>query len=171
VFRGDTAILFASILLFLLLTRKISFFQTVIDGFVATLGSLVLTVLVDSWFWQRWLWPEGEVLYFNTILNKSHEWGVHPPFWYFYSALPRALLLTALLIPFGVSSLLPALFKARNLKQIKECFAVAPLLDASVCTFVVPVRTSYCMLRCHSFSHRFLSTGTGVFIAILYLTS
>ena len=74
-----------------------TFLGGVYTGVVCGLLSLVATVLVDSFLWGYWVWPEGAVLFFNTALNKSSDWGVSPWHWYASSALPRAL---HFLIPF-----------------------------------------------------------------------
>lgn len=70
---------------------------------VRTLCALpAATIAIDSLFWRRLLWPEGEVLWFNTVQNKSHQWGVMSWHWYFSSALPRALLAGIPLIAAGM---------------------------------------------------------------------
>lgn len=60
----------------------------------SAIPSLVLSILVDSWFWQKWIWPEGVVFYFNAILNKSSEWGTLPWHAYFTQFLPRLLMIS-----------------------------------------------------------------------------
>ena len=51
VFRGDTAVLFAPILLSMLVTRRVGLVDVVCTGLKASLLALALTVLVDSYFW------------------------------------------------------------------------------------------------------------------------
>ncbi|KAI7869751.1 Alg9-like mannosyltransferase family-domain-containing protein [Spinellus fusiger] len=76
----------------------------ILQGLVSGLPSLAFTLLVDSYFWQRWVWPEGSVFYFNAILNKSSEWGTLPFYAYFLSFLPRVLMISYPLALIGYCS-------------------------------------------------------------------
>uniref|UniRef100_A0A8C4NM96 Mannosyltransferase n=1 Tax=Eptatretus burgeri TaxID=7764 RepID=A0A8C4NM96_EPTBU len=101
VFRAELCALMGIFLLVSLAQCRLSLSRTFLLSLPAGLLSLVLTVVVDSVMWGRWLWPEGNVLWYNTVLNKSSIWGTSPLLWYFYSALPRALGATAILGPLG----------------------------------------------------------------------
>ncbi|CAH0767202.1 unnamed protein product [Bemisia tabaci] len=91
IFRFELALFFGFLVLFELFYRRISLLKVLRIGIPAGIVCLIITVGVDSFMWQRPLWPEGEVLYFNLILNRSSEWGTSPFLWYFYSAIPRGL--------------------------------------------------------------------------------
>lgn len=99
VFRCDLLLLLASVGLSWLISRELTVLQALRIGLLTMLVSLLITVPMDSLLWQKWVWPEGTVLYSNTVLDMSAEYGLSPWHWYWLSALPRALLLTALFTP------------------------------------------------------------------------
>ncbi|MCO5594427.1 hypothetical protein L7F22_048457 [Adiantum nelumboides] len=92
VFRCDVILLLGPIGFSFLWRREIEIQSSVKWCSIVVALSIGLTVLIDSVMWKRWLWPEMEVFWFNSVLNRSSEWGVSPAHWYFTSALPRAML-------------------------------------------------------------------------------
>jgi alpha-1,6-mannosyltransferase len=107
VFRSELVILGIPIFLFAVVKGRLGPFpmgpiKVIGYGLAAFASGLAVTVLFDSIFWQRLLWPEGEGLYFNVVLNKSHEWGTEPIYWYFVDAMPRAMLATIVFVPGGL---------------------------------------------------------------------
>lgn len=94
VFRFEVGILLVILLGTEYMYSTISFKNILIQTTVTGIVSLLITVPLDSFFWDKWVWPEGMVFYFNAILNKSSEWGTLPFYAYFFSFLPRLLLIS-----------------------------------------------------------------------------
>uniref|UniRef100_A0A0N5BJ45 Mannosyltransferase n=1 Tax=Strongyloides papillosus TaxID=174720 RepID=A0A0N5BJ45_STREA len=102
VIRFDTILLFGPLFIPILLAKKIKFTSAFYNGITSLVVSLLITIPLDSLLWKRLIYPEGEVIMFNVIENKSHLYGTSPFYWYFLSALPRALQTSIILVPFGV---------------------------------------------------------------------
>lgn len=102
IFRSELVLFLGLLLIYDLYYKRLifkKFLQIAVPGGV---GLLLLTVVIDSIFWNRPLWPEGEVLWYNTILNRSSDYGTSPFLWYFYSAIPRGMAASLFLVPIGL---------------------------------------------------------------------
>jgi alpha-1,6-mannosyltransferase len=81
VFRCDALVLAAPLGLSWLARRRVGFVEAAAAGAAGGAAALAATALVDSALWRFWVWPEGAVLLFNTVQNRSAEWGVLPWHW------------------------------------------------------------------------------------------
>lgn len=59
ILRCDMLILIVPIATIMLLSKELSLQAVASVGLITGCISLTVTVLIDSYFWQRWMWPEG----------------------------------------------------------------------------------------------------------------
>jgi alpha-1,6-mannosyltransferase len=90
VFRSELAVLGGLVILSDLYHQAYSIKDGVLAFIKSFTASILWTLSVDSYFWQRsWFWPELQVFLFNTIKNGSVNYGTSPWHTYFTSLLPR----------------------------------------------------------------------------------
>uniref|UniRef100_A0A3B4UBW6 Mannosyltransferase n=1 Tax=Seriola dumerili TaxID=41447 RepID=A0A3B4UBW6_SERDU len=134
VFRSELCIFMGLMLLISLLSRKLGLLQLLYYAVPAGILSLALTVAVDTFFWREFLWPEGQVLWYNTILNKSSNWGISFHLLLYNSLFKRMRLL---LLPTVGFILIYSLLPHKELRFIIYTFPVLSLVAARGCSFIL----------------------------------
>jgi alpha-1,6-mannosyltransferase len=151
VFRCDLLLLLFSLGLSWLISKKLSTLMALKIGIATGIISLLLTVPIDSCLWQRFLWPEGEVFYYNTVLGKSSNWGTLPWHWYFSSAIPKSMLFTLLLVPFSSFRIVEHLVSWERWWRQSRKSSIMPLnqiLDTRWWDFIVPTIVFVILYSC-----------------------
>ena len=110
VFRVELVIYFVPLLLCngLLVARPKSFLPGINWSLIKSalkwlIISLVITVAIDSWFWQKLTWPELSSVMYNVIENRSNLYGTQPFYYYFTTVLPKLLMLAFPLLLVGLT--------------------------------------------------------------------
>jgi alpha-1,6-mannosyltransferase len=149
VFRSEVALLLGATILHQLIIPSLSLERVFFPFTTSFLVALITSIPIDSYFWQRPLWPELWGFYYNVVRGSASNWGVSPWHYYFTSALPRLLinpLTYTLLIPYALyhpalrraasrllvpSLLFTALYSLQPHKETRFIFYVVPPVTAA----------------------------------------
>ncbi|XP_045121143.1 dol-P-Man:Man(7)GlcNAc(2)-PP-Dol alpha-1,6-mannosyltransferase-like isoform X4 [Portunus trituberculatus] len=166
IFRSELCLLLGTMVLADLSTQRLQLLPFMKNAIPAGLCCLGTTIAVDSLFWGRLLWPEGEVFWFNTYKNQSGNWGSSPILWYWYSALPRAMASSLFLVPFGV-----ALDKRLQI-LITPCiifvclYSLLPHKELRFIMYIFPILNAAAAKACHFFWMGREKSGSRQLVAI-----
>ncbi|VDM66621.1 unnamed protein product [Strongylus vulgaris] len=154
--RCELVLLFAPIFTPVLLSGRLPLFGwdgALLNGLRTAIQVLTISIPIDSLLWGRPIYPEFEVAVFNILKNRSHEYGVSPFLWYFYSCLPRALSASLPLAVLGV-------FLDRRLRKYMSIALIFILLYS-----VLPHKE----LRFIIYSFPLINLSAAVFCARMYI--
>ena len=71
------------------LTRQRRLAYVVFIAALCAFVSIRISIIVDSHYWNRHVWPEWEVFRFNGLKDGSSAWGVSPWHYYFTTLVPK----------------------------------------------------------------------------------
>ena len=143
IFRCDLLLLLFNVgLSWIFIMKQLSIVQAIKIGILSGVFALVVSVPLDSMMWKYWVWPEGSVFYFNTVLGKSSDWGTEVWHWYFTSAIPKLMLLTILLVPLSslrIVEILVSIEMNRKKGGWKPELTLQSIVDTTWLQFTVPI--------------------------------
>ena len=127
IFRCDLLLLLGPLAGTMLFSGEVPFWRTLWIGIGTCTLALLVSVAIDSPFWGYLVWPEGGVLFFNTVENRSSEYGTEGALFYFTHALPKALTATVGLVLVGMLTAARSLMDRAG-DSGHELYYVAPAL-------------------------------------------
>ncbi|KAH6660524.1 Alg9-like mannosyltransferase [Truncatella angustata] len=149
IFRSELAILLCTTTAYLFLESGLPALHILESGLFSFVFSLLASIPIDTYFWQKACWPELFGFYFNVVLAESSAWGVSPWHYYFTNALPKIIgnpLALAALVPHSLYApatkgpartlILPtilyvAIYSIQPHKEARFIFYVVPPLTAA----------------------------------------